>query len=272
MRGKELPPIEQVRRAPRIEPAKPWPVLGEIHEHIGQRVAHLTRRTKSMGMVAIVEKRPCSPHDAVAAARDANRETGDPPRKLLAALRLDQEVRVVVLNAEVNHPKPGHLRTPKLPSNFAKQALTPKTREPLANAHRDVDWMMAAMIRATLVPDATRSVRLSPSTNPSATPSGKRKRKLPGTHHLEFSSIIAQISFNNYLQSHNATPACSSGTQRHPTYSSCARLSRTLNTHASRRGLRPGARAVPVQSESAFHFLRLGRRRHRCSGLPEGAL
>ena len=114
--ARPLPPVEpQPRTRPvqhhRRHPTTPLPkVLACVQQHVRHRPTHLRRRTFHRMVEAIRQHPSHAPEHPVHAPCKACSQALHAVRKTHLALRLDQEVRVVVLDRVMHHPEPVPLR------------------------------------------------------------------------------------------------------------------------------------------------------------------
>ncbi len=99
------PPGEPRRGRPRIETARSRDVLPPVLQHVDQRVPDLPRRAEQPRVVAIAPHCPAPPENPVHGLRHPHSEPLAPPGEARRALRLDEEMQVIRLDAEVQHPE-----------------------------------------------------------------------------------------------------------------------------------------------------------------------
>jgi len=88
-------------------------VLPAVLEDVAERVLHLGRRLENPHVIAVGENPPFASEDAVDRAGDANRECMERPRQRVAVRRLDDEVEVVALHAEMTETAAEGLAGPR---------------------------------------------------------------------------------------------------------------------------------------------------------------
>ena len=132
------PPPPADARCPRSAPAALPVVLARVQEHVRQRPPHLRRRALQHVVEAVGQNTPPAAEHPVHAARETRRQALHAVRQTLRSRRLDQEVRMVVLNRVVHHPEPGTLRpiAQRLPEG-AHEARPAQRRHVVEDAQRD---------------------------------------------------------------------------------------------------------------------------------------
>jgi hypothetical protein len=80
-------------------------VLPEIEQHVDHARPHLSRRRQWSGVIPIADDLPRASQDAVHGERQSNREPVHATAGTARLIPLDDEVPVVLLDREVNHPE-----------------------------------------------------------------------------------------------------------------------------------------------------------------------
>src|SRR4051794_24216465 len=93
-------------RAPRIDACGGAEVLPEIEQHVDHARAHLSRRRQWSRVVPITDDLPLASQGAVDGECQSNREAVYATAGTACLITLDDEVGVVLLDREVNHPEP----------------------------------------------------------------------------------------------------------------------------------------------------------------------
>jgi hypothetical protein len=69
-------------------------------------MAHLLGRSQLTPVVAIAPELASPPNESIHAPRNSHGKPGDSPRDGNLVVRFDEQVNVVALHREVDHPKP----------------------------------------------------------------------------------------------------------------------------------------------------------------------
>ena len=94
-----------IPRAPRVDARGGTEVLPEVEQHIDHAGPHLSRRRQRSGVIAIADDVPFAAEDAVDREGQSDREPVDATAGTARLIPLDDEVGVVLLDREVDHPK-----------------------------------------------------------------------------------------------------------------------------------------------------------------------
>lgn len=147
--GKVPPPaVEPARRARRIErrrrdtrnPAPLREVPARVEEHASQRPPHLARRPQQPVVVPPVEHRPVPSAHAVHRTCETRRDALHPIRERFLPVSLHDQMRVVALERVVCDAEATPLaRLGQRAFPLPDQRHSPKRRDTLAHAQRDVD-------------------------------------------------------------------------------------------------------------------------------------
>jgi hypothetical protein len=92
-------------RAPRIDARRGAEVLPEVEQDVDHARPHLARRHQWSGVVAIADDLPLASEDPVDGQRQSNGQPVHATASTTCLIPLDDEVGVVLLNREVNHPE-----------------------------------------------------------------------------------------------------------------------------------------------------------------------
>jgi len=92
-------------RAPRIDARWRTEVLPKVEKHVDHARPHLSRRRQWSGVVPIADDLPLASQDSIDGERQSNREPVYTTAGTARLIPLDDEVPVVLLNREVNHPE-----------------------------------------------------------------------------------------------------------------------------------------------------------------------
>ena len=100
------PPSREPRcRRPCIEPACPGQVLSPILEHVHESVAHLARRPQKPRVVAVAPHASGATERTVHRLRHPDGQPLDASPDAAGPVRLDEEMNVVSLDAEMKQPE-----------------------------------------------------------------------------------------------------------------------------------------------------------------------
>src|SRR6185503_6254021 len=104
------PTREPCGRGAWIESGPGAEVLPSIHQDIHKGVAHRAGRRESPGVIPVTEDAPSPPEHAVHRARYPDRQSSNAARQGAPVRSLRDEVDVIVLHAELDHPEPAARR------------------------------------------------------------------------------------------------------------------------------------------------------------------
>jgi len=172
-------------------------VLPAVLEDVAERVLDLGRRLENAHVIPVGEYPPFPSEDAVDRTGEANRKGVQGAGERLAVRRLDDEVEVVALHAEVAEAAAERVAAlVEGAANRPEQGGATRAREAAYEAIGHVDGEARRKLGATLVRDAaTPGTRLATGLAPLSGPplaSAKRERELrrsPGIHDI---SLAAQ--------------------------------------------------------------------------------
>jgi hypothetical protein len=160
--------VEVPRRRAWID-ARPAAVLDPVRDDVHERIAHFARRPKRVYVVTVRPDATTAAEQAVDAARDAHGKALHAPREERTIVRLDEQVNVVRLHAEMNNAKEPLLRGSNLCQHAAEHRLRSKRWQPLTDAHRHVQGMAAVVFRTPAMRNAgTSSLGLATRAAPPA--------------------------------------------------------------------------------------------------------
>src|SRR6266545_2647212 len=170
----------------------PRRVALEVAEDVTNGVPHLRRRAGHVRVVAIGNHRPAPPHHRVEPPREPDRERAHAEREDPRPLRLDDEVEVVALDAEVDDPEaPMAPRRAERRVDDAVRALAAEIPDGLGHPERHVHGVIRADLFARGMRDRSTRVRrlaagaMAPSANGSISHGGLtsiRQRQWPRPH------------------------------------------------------------------------------------------
>ena len=121
-----LPARKMLSRAPRIDARGGAEVLPEVEQHVDHARPHLSRRRQWSGVVPIADDLPLASEDAVDGERQSNREPVHATAGTARLIPFDDEVAVVLLDREVNHPEAIDRRPRDGASECSEYARRPK--------------------------------------------------------------------------------------------------------------------------------------------------
>jgi hypothetical protein len=115
-------------RAPRINARGGAEVLPKVEQHVNHARPHLSWGRQWSSVVPIADDLPLASQDAVDGERQSNRETVHATAGTARLIPLDDEVSVVLLDREVNHPEAIDRRTRDGASECSEYAGRAKRR------------------------------------------------------------------------------------------------------------------------------------------------
>jgi hypothetical protein len=101
-----LPPRKMRPRAARVDAGGGAEVLPKVQQHVDHARPHLPRRRQRSGVVPIADDLPLPSEDPVDGERQSNREPVHAAPGSARLIALDDEMSVVLLDREVDHPEP----------------------------------------------------------------------------------------------------------------------------------------------------------------------
>jgi hypothetical protein len=180
-RDRVLPPVEPRRRAHWIDARAGTQVLAEIEQHIPQPSASLAGRLQRSRVIPLRPHSASPSERAVDRLRASNCQALHPANQSNVVVRFDDEVHVVGLHREVNHPEEFLRRPRQRPPHGRKRPLAPQRGNLSVRPQCDMHGMPSLVHR----PSPMRRPRprpngSSPGTSPPASPgSWHRKAELP---------------------------------------------------------------------------------------------
>jgi hypothetical protein len=81
-------------------------VLAEVEQHVNHADPHLSRRRQRAGVIAVAHDLPFATERAVDRERQPDGQPVHAPAGAAGLVALDDEVAVVLLDREVDHPEP----------------------------------------------------------------------------------------------------------------------------------------------------------------------
>ena len=164
-------------------------MLFEVHQNVDQRVAYRARRRQRARVVAIAPDPAAPPEYVVHRAGETNGQTANAAGERFPVIGLDDEMDVLVLDAELEDAKADARRRGQCAADGGKDARRSETAKRLLGAQRDVQGMRGTVFRATTMGYAPAAAgrRLSSCAGPVSAPGRwRRKRELgwPARHDL----------------------------------------------------------------------------------------
>ena len=104
--GRALPPREVRPRAARVDARGRPEMLAEVEQHVDHAGPHLARRGQRPRVIAVADDLPLAPEGAVDRQRQPDCQAVHAPAGSPGLVPLDDEVAVVLLDREVDHPEP----------------------------------------------------------------------------------------------------------------------------------------------------------------------
>jgi len=127
-------------------------VLASVHQHVDNPNANHAGRFQRARVISIAPDRPANAERTIHCARQPNREPSHPAREHVPIRRLDDEVRVIVLDRELDDAKRVADRRRKAGfanglAHFAKEPHVAKRGQTGAGPERDMDGMCRGVTR-----------------------------------------------------------------------------------------------------------------------------
>jgi hypothetical protein len=165
-------------------------MLLEIHENVDERVPCFAGRAERVSVIAIAPNSPVAPGHTIHRARQTDRQAGHSAGKRDFVMRLDDEVQVIGLHGEVNHPEPRARGVPECASKACEYDLSAQIRNGLTCTHRNMHGMVLIVFWPSPMGNRRASGRpLAPRPFPPTAPPGEGKLELSG---LAFSDSAAR--------------------------------------------------------------------------------
>jgi hypothetical protein len=168
-------------------------VLTVIHQDVDEREAHLAWRAERSGVVSVPPDGAATAEGAVDRPRDADREAAEAVLERPGVVGLDDEMEMVVLNAELEKPEAAAGRRGESTSHRRKDSEGAEAVHSLRGPEGHMDRMSGGMGRAGTMGHATAAARrgFAAGTGAAAAPgAGRGQGELQGPRHLD-SAIIA---------------------------------------------------------------------------------
>jgi hypothetical protein len=126
-------------------------MLAEIHDDVHQGISHLTQTREVAPRVTISPDRPVATIELVDCPGEARSEMLDSPPEKLPVHRLDHEMDVVLLHAEMDDLKAIARRPLDSPTDRREDALLPKPWNPRPCSQNDMNRMILVQIGPRVV-------------------------------------------------------------------------------------------------------------------------
>jgi len=97
--------VEPLRRRKSIEPGHRTTVLFRVHQNVDDRIAHLSRRSKCVRVIALAPKFSANAENFVHPSCDANREPLHAARPSARIRGLHDQMQMIGLHGKVKHTK-----------------------------------------------------------------------------------------------------------------------------------------------------------------------
>ena len=181
----------------------------DVAQHIDECGPDLARRGEPPRVIAITPATPVPFARPVHRLGDANHQALHPTHEECRRVRFDQQVHVVLLDAELQHTKAGGRRGGQGRAHRTEHLRAAERRHTGCCTQGDVH-------RAVPIVRLPRAMGNTPSagngraarTAPRATPGAKDESRLPGARHLEsgiYYSILAPMSISPLIEARGAT-------------------------------------------------------------------
>src|SRR5437588_2211108 len=139
-----------------------------VVEHVCNGDYRLRRRPEQARVIVVGEDLPWPPHHRVERLGDTDAQPLHHAGERLGAVRLDDEMQVVALDAEGDHPQPESPRS-RCKAGLQAAIAPPTAQVPdvLAHSQGDMDGQWLVELRSRLVRDERlRPLRLAPRSRP----------------------------------------------------------------------------------------------------------
>jgi hypothetical protein len=134
----------------------------QLFQDVNERVSHLARRAQEPCMIPVRPHRSAPTDDAIHRLRDAYRETSDSPLESRRRVRLDEQVDVIRLSAELAHAEARVAGGAERALDRGKDPIAPERGNTGPRPQSDVRRAVPLMRRATAMRDrATTGRRFS---------------------------------------------------------------------------------------------------------------
>ncbi len=152
-RARAHPPLEPWAGAARIDRGRGAEVLPEVEQHVDHSDPHLARGGEPARVVPI---RPDGARAACGAVDGPRAADGQPLKaapERQGDVRFDEQVHVIGLDREVNHPKRAAARRRERGAQLGKHRGGPERRDVFVAAERDVDGVSHVVLGPSSVRD-----------------------------------------------------------------------------------------------------------------------
>jgi hypothetical protein len=151
-------------------------VLSRVQQHVRERSPHLAWRAEHAVVVAAVENRSTAAKDAVDRPRETRSDALQPIAERMNALRLDQQVDVVVLERVVDDPEARTARDlTERALHLAHQPHRSQGRHVGEDAHRHQAWQAPGKPHSPSMPHARPGSGLASRARPRAAPARRHR-------------------------------------------------------------------------------------------------
>jgi len=196
-RGRALPPREVRPRAARVDARGRAEVLAEVEQHVNHADPHLSRRRQRAGVIAVAHDLPLATERAVDRERQPDGQPVHAPAGAAGLVALDDEVAVVLLDREVDHPEPVDRRASDGAPERPEHARRAERRQPGRRADGDLYRVPGIDLGSPIVGHRRTAARLPPGALASAAPGSSPSEgqpQLPSSRRLDSAHVPLSAS------------------------------------------------------------------------------
>ena len=174
-----VPPGEMWTRAPGVDDRGCAEMLPEVEQHVDHAGSHLPRRRQRTNVVPISDDLPPAAEDAIDGERQADGEPVHAAAGTARLIPLDDEVSVILLDGEVNHPESIERGLPDGTSERPEHPGRSERREPGRCSDRDLQRVSGVDLRPRVVGHRRSASRFSSRPLSCTTPPARRLERQP---------------------------------------------------------------------------------------------
>ena len=175
-RRRSVPAPEVRPRAPGVDARRRAQVLSEVEQHVDHADPHLPGRRERPRVIAIAYDGSLAAEAPVHGERQSDRQAVNAAAHTSRIVTFDDEVAVVLLDGEMNDPKPVERCAGDGPLDGREHPRRAERRKSCRRSHRDLDRMPWVDLRTELVWHRRPAARLPTCALADATP-GLRARE-----------------------------------------------------------------------------------------------
>jgi hypothetical protein len=187
-----VPPGKMRPGAARVDACGGTEVLPEVEQHVHHARPHLSRRRERSRVIPVANDLPLAAEDAVDGERESDREPVHATARTARLVSLDDEVPVVLLDREVDHPEAVDRRPRDGAPECPEHTRRPKGRQAGRCSDRDLHRVAGVNLASGDVRYRRSAPRLPARALASSAPrSGRRERQphLPRSSRLDCAHV-----------------------------------------------------------------------------------